>query len=217
MKIPGEWTFEKASVAASFDEHVREQLPWYDLATNAVAHVARHYIPRCGRVYDIGASTGNIGNAIVETLNERRAELIPVESSEEMAQAYAGPMKGNLIQSHALEVDYEPFDLAVCFLVLMFLTPADRAELLDRLRAKMRRGGAIVIFDKTATFGGYPGIIMWRLALAAKMASGATPEHILAKELSLRGVQRPLEHHEIPSDGVLWFRFGDFAGWLIEA
>ena len=31
MEIPKEWTFENASVAQSFNQHVREQLPWYDL------------------------------------------------------------------------------------------------------------------------------------------------------------------------------------------
>ena len=37
MDIPKEWTFENASVAQSFNQHVREQLPWYDLVTGAVA------------------------------------------------------------------------------------------------------------------------------------------------------------------------------------
>ena len=45
MDIPTNWTFETSGVAQGFDRHVREQLPWYDLATNAILHVARHYIP----------------------------------------------------------------------------------------------------------------------------------------------------------------------------
>lgn len=44
MKIPREWTFENTSVASAFDKHVREQLPWYDMVTGALAHIARHYI-----------------------------------------------------------------------------------------------------------------------------------------------------------------------------
>ena len=42
MDIPTNWTFETSGVAKGFDRHVREQLPWYDLATNAILHVARH-------------------------------------------------------------------------------------------------------------------------------------------------------------------------------
>ena len=35
MKIPNNWTFEDTEVAKNFNRHVREQLPFYDLATNA--------------------------------------------------------------------------------------------------------------------------------------------------------------------------------------
>lgn len=39
---------------------------------------------------------------------------------------------------------------------------------------------------------------------------------MMRKELSLSGVQRPLYKGELGSDAVEVFRFGDFAGWLIE-
>src|SRR5690606_24935311 len=88
---PGEWTFEDGRVASAFDRHVREQLPWYDLATGAVAHICRHYIPDGGLVYDIGASTGNIGRAIEKTLEQRRARLVAIEPSKAMRDMYVGP------------------------------------------------------------------------------------------------------------------------------
>ena len=64
MQIPseGSWSFDADGIADAFDDHVREQLPWYDLATDALIHIARHYIPEGGIVYDIGASTGNMGS-----------------------------------------------------------------------------------------------------------------------------------------------------------
>lgn len=126
MDIPkeGGWTFENTKVAAAFDDHVREQLPWYDLATGLTAHICRHYIPRDGVVYDIGASTGNIGLAIKEMLDDRNATLYAVEPAREMASLYKGP--GTLINTDALDVEFKPFDVAVCFLVLMFIPPKDR-------------------------------------------------------------------------------------------
>ena len=32
------WTFESKEVAKNFDKHVREQLPWYDMLTDAVVY-----------------------------------------------------------------------------------------------------------------------------------------------------------------------------------
>ena len=71
MQIPSNWTFEDNDVAKNFNKHVREQLPFYDLATNAISHIARHYVPEDGLVYDVGASTGNIGKSITKLLKEK--------------------------------------------------------------------------------------------------------------------------------------------------
>lgn len=213
--IPSNWTFKDDGVAAGFERHVREQLPWYDLATGAVAHVARHYIPEGGTVYDLGASTGNIGRALAPTLDARHAKLIPVEASKEMAERYTGPQRGRLIVGDVRYIDYEPFDLAVAFLTLMFLPVADRPALLRELVAKRRPGGAIVILDKTEAARGYAATVLWRLALAGKVSAGVPPEEIIAKELSLGGVQRPLDPAVLGPNALEFFRFGEFAGWLI--
>lgn len=213
MIIPSEWTFNSEGVASAFDEHVREQLPWYDLATKAIVHVARHYIPQGGTVYDIGASTGNIGRALNRILQNRNARFFPIEKSAEMCGQYQGP--GNIETADAVTYEYEKFDLCVCFLVLMFLPPKDRAILLQKLKTSVVGGGALIIVDKCLPSGGYPGIIMSRLALAGKMENGAAAQEIIDKELSLSGIQRPIDPKELVG-ACEFFRFGDFVGWIIE-
>ena len=214
MNIPDEWTFSCTDVALGFDSHVREQLPWYDLLTSAVAHIGRHYIPANGRVYDIGASTGNIGRALEPILQTRSASLIAIEESEQMSRLYVGP--GQLVVANALDYDYQPFDLAVCFLVIMFFPPAKRREFIDMLKSKLKPGGAIIIVDKCEAVSGYPATVLWRLALAQKVAAGVTPDEIVNKELSLSGIQRPIDPQIIGDEAVAFFRFGEFAGWLLD-
>lgn len=212
--IPTNWTFETSDVARGFDRHVREQLPWYELATNAVAHIARHYIPEGGTVLDLGASTGNIGRAIAETLRDRGAELIAVERAESMRAQYRGP--GTFLAADLR--DYQPAncDLAIAFLCLMFLPMQDRKALIYRLRESLKPGGAMILFDRMEATTGYAATVLWRLTLAGKVASHVDPAEIIAKELSLAGVQRPLRVSEIPDDAIEVFRFGEFCGWLIE-
>lgn len=213
MDIPREWTFENTKVASGFDRHVREQLPWYDLVTGAVAHIARHYIPRNGLVYDIGASTGNIGQAIEETILERKAKLVGIESSAEMCARYKAP--GELVQIDALDYRFQPYDLAICYLVLMFLPVGKRQEFIDYLKSLIKPGGALLIVDKCEAATGYEATVFWRLTLAGKIAAGVDAESVIAKELSLSGVQRPLDPAMLGDDAVQWFRFGDFAGWIV--
>jgi len=210
-----DWTFESEEVAEAFDQHVREQLPWYDLATGIVSHVVRHYLPQRGTMYDIGAATGNIGRAVKPILEARDAGLYEIECSSDMV-AKVGTYTGTLIEKDAEAVNYEPFDVATLFLVLMFIGMGDRRILMKRLYAKMKPGGAMLVFDKCVPHSGYPATILSRLALAGKMASSVTPEDIIAKELSLSGIQRPISPEELPARPVEIFRFGDFAGWIVE-
>jgi tRNA (cmo5U34)-methyltransferase len=215
LEIPRHWTFRSRAVAKHFNQHVRHELPWYDLATNAVAHFGRHYIPRGGVVYDIGASTGNIGLALRETLDQRGAKFTAIEESREMADRYQGPPE--LAVADAVTFEYQPFDFAVCFLVLMFLPVDTRATFLRRLQSLTKPGGALVIVDKVQMPPGYVGTAFSRLTLQQKLAVGARPEDILRKELSLAGYQRPLDPQMLPPEARAFFQVGEFVGWIVEA
>lgn len=214
LKVPNLWTFESENVAENFDDHVREQLPWYELITNAVALIARQYIPENGIVYDVGASTGNIGRALSETIREKSVEFHPIESSLEMANKYAGP--GTVIVTDALKYDFAKYDCAICFLVLMFLPVYQREWFIRALVEKIRPGGALLIVDKTKPTHGYASVALSRLTIAGKLSAGAPPDEIIEKELSLAGYQRPIDASELPENAVEFFRFGEFAGWIIE-
>lgn len=215
LVIPTDWTFRSPDVAQHFNQHVREQLPWYDLATLAVAHFGRHYIPTGGIVYDIGASTGNLGLALQETLNQRRAAFTAIEESQDMAARYQGPER--LVVADAVTYDYEPFDFGVAFLVFMFLPVGQRIGFLRRLIALTKPGGALIIVDKVRMPPGYVGTAFSRLTLQQKLAVGAQPEAILRKELSLVGYQRPLDPRMFPRSAKTFFQMGEFVGWIIEA
>ena len=215
LAIPKEWTFRSKAVAKAFDSHVRTELPWYSLATGIVAHVARCYIPQGGIVIDVGASTGNIGRALAPTLEARGASLIAIDASPEMAKVYDAP--GQFIVSDAETFDYglKKPDLIVAFLALMFVPIARRSALIKRMTEAVSPGGAVVIFDKTLPRAGYLGTVAYRLTLAAKYEAGAVPADIIAKELSISGLQRPMSEGEL-AGFVEVFRFGDFAGYVYE-
>lgn len=218
LEIPavGDWTFKNKNVARNFDNHVREQLPWYDLATGIVSHVGRHYLPKGGRMYDIGASTGNITRSLEREITSRMIKAMSIDYSMEMADLWNGV--GSFDIADALTYDYEDYDFAVCFLVLMFLPPAEQRILVDRLVKRIREGGALLIFDKTEAPTGYIGTVMHRLTLAGKVANNAPSDEIVAKELSLAGVQRPINPNALLTrhHAVEVFRFGEFAGWVIQ-
>ena len=236
MLIPRSWTFEDRGVALHFEHHVREQLPWYELATGALAHYVRHYLPRQGLVYDVGASTGNVGRALLPTLRDRGAVLVAIEPALEMRQQYrvpglphvetaelperTCPLGHYLLPQPAEDVAFGEADVVVFFLSIMFVPVPAREQLLKAAHAALRRGGVMLCLDKEEQRGGYASLATRRLTLAGKRASGVSPEEIIDKELSLSGVQRAVEPEMFPemfgSQARQWFRFGEFVGWLVE-
>lgn len=217
MKIPADWTFHNSDVAKGFDQHVREQLPWYDIATGAVAHIARHYITTHGRIYDVGASTGNLGRALEDTIKARGARLLAIDNSREMLDRYDGP--GIKMLADARDAEYTEADVIIAFLVLMFIPVQDRQALIKRWYDSLNPGGALIVFDKIEAPYGYLGTIIRRLTLAGKVATGTPSEQIIQKELSLSGVQRPISPNLISyaaPNAVEVFRWGEFAGWVVE-
>ena len=215
LKIAKEWTFKSSEVAAKFEQHVKESLPWYELATGIVAHIVRAYVPVGGRIVDVGCSTGNIGRAIASTIGARRASLAAIDDSEAMGAVYDAP--GRFICADAAEFDFaaEEPDLIVCFLALMFVPTRARGALLARMKQSLRPGGALIVFDKMIPQPGYRGTVAYRLTLAAKRDAGVSAEDVIAKELSISGIQRPMEPQELAGFAEI-FRFGDFAGFVWE-
>jgi tRNA (cmo5U34)-methyltransferase len=216
MNIPPVWTFDDDSVVDNFDKHVREQLPWYDMVSSAIAQIGNHYIPVGGVVYDIGASTGNVEKVLLDTLLCRNVQFIPVEKSSNMAAKYGGNYE--VVCEDVTEFTFEPFDFAVCFLSMMFIPPHKRVELVKSMMYNLRDGGAIAIVEKTVPSGGYVSTVLSRLTLREKLNNGVSPADILAKELSLSGVQRPIDPVTLFANYKYteFFRYGEFGGYILE-
>jgi len=208
-----DFKFSGEMIGNNFNSHVREQLPFYEMLTNAVTMIVRNYLPENGLVYDIGASTGNITANIKDFAISRNAKVESIERSEEMSKTWNG--YGVIHTANAKDFDYQKFDVCICFLVLMFLSIEERKELLIKLKSQLKQGGIIIIVDKLLVDGGYFGTVMRRLTLDWKLKNGATPEQIITKELSLSGVQRPMTEQEL-TGGREFFKFGEFVGWVIE-
>jgi len=207
-----DFKFSGSMVGSNFDYHVREQLPFYDLVTDSVSMIIRNYLPQNGMLYDIGASTGNVTKSSESILLSRNARAVSIESSQDMVNTWNG--FGDIVCADAVDFEYEPFDVSVCFLVLMFMTIDQRKNLLEKLAQKKKNGGIIIVIDKVLVDGGYFGTVLRRMTFDWKLKNGAMPEDIIKKELSLAGVQRPMSKDEVP-DAQEFFRLGEFVGWVL--
>jgi len=218
-----DWTFETKNIVLNFDSHVREQLPWYDLVTESVLYIARNYLPTRGTLLDIGCSTGNISKHFVSLCMERNAEIIAIDKSAEMTKAYienlkSAPIKKTVLCKDITTMEFPSFDVGILFLTLMFLSPNEQFEAIEDLYNKCNEGGIIIIVDKVCENDKYFATVMKRLTMYWKLKNGAEPADIIDKELSLSGIQRPINFDAVFNDipTKQFFQLGEFKGWVIE-
>ena len=214
------WTFETKEIAETFDSHVREQLPWYDMVTDAVVYIARNYLPEYGVVVDIGASTGNMVDKLMPLTFERMADVVAIEKSISMCDVLKNKYKKSdcvvVENSDVTKGDLPKADVYILFFTMMFIPIDKRKALMDSMRANCKQGGVIVVVDKICDHGGYFATVLKRLTMQFKLQQGAKPEDVLTKEMSLAGVQIPLDPAILGADAKQFFRMGEFAGWVIE-
>ena len=214
------WTFETPEIASTFDSHVREQLPWYDMTTDAVCYIVRNYLTEGGIVVDVGSSTGNMLNKLMPLLNERLAQAVAIEKSQSMCNILQKKYKKNdyvvIENNDVINHELPNADVLIVFLTMMFIPIRKRKALMNALRASCKQGGVIVVVDKVCDHQGYFATVLKRLTMQFKLQQGAKPEDVLNKEMSLAGVQIPIDPAILGEDAKQFFRMGEFAGWIIE-
>lgn len=214
------WTFETPEIAKSFDSHVREQLPWYDMVTESVGYIIRNYLPQDGTVIDIGASTGNLIDKILPLIEERNGTVVAIEKSPDMVNILSSKYNGSdrviILKDNVIDLKIPYAEVYVLFLTLMFIPIEHREYVLNKIRERCTSGGAIIVVDKICDHGGYFSTVLKRLTMHFKLQQGAKAEDVLTKEMSLAGIQIPIDPAILGSDAKQFFRMGEFAGWVIE-
>lgn len=210
-----DWTFNSQSLADTFNDHLHEQLPWIDHCYDLLLHVGRHYLANDSRMYDIGASLGNVTRTFAKEIESRNVKAVSIETSAAMCEQWTGV--GELVNADALSYEFEPFDFGVLFLTLMFMPASKQRTFIRQLYGQLNEGGAIFILDKVMIENSYVNTIMHRFTLNQKVCQGADPAKILEKEFQLAGMQRPINPDfvfaNIERDKI--FQMGNFCGWVL--
>lgn len=189
------WRFG-GEVAQHFDEHVAKSVPFYHEGHNLVCELSDFFIKPRSLCYEIGCSTGTLTLKLAQhSAAKADARFIGIDVEQDMIEIAAKRGIGNhnvtFVHDDALQMELEPADLIVAYYTVQFVRPSERQQLVDKLYAALQWGGGLIMFEKVRGSDGRFQDMLVRLYDDYKLAQGYSPDEIVAKARSLKGVQEP--------------------------
>lgn len=200
---PKDFAFD-AEVCRVFDDMVSRSIPAYELLTSLICDLALSF-SKGGKFLDIGCSTGNTINQILTssagskfagpgTFGPGFSALVGLDTSEDMLKIAAQKpnIRANadlveLINADICEFELaeNSFDVIVINLVLQFIRPLQRLDIIRKLANALKNGGVLImvekIIDETPAFNSLYIDAYHRY----KETVGYSQEEILRKRLAL--------------------------------
>jgi len=175
---------------------VRQSVPFYDEGHELICGLSDYFCHSDSTCYEIGASTGQLIRRLAEH-NKHKPGIAwigidPIAGMITKAREHcAGIPNVKLEVGDALSYDFAKADLVVSYYCVQFVMPRQRQELINRLYEQLNWGGALIMFEKVRAPDARFQDIISGLYSDFKAKNGFTPEEILNKASSLKGVLEP--------------------------
>lgn len=196
----GAWTFG-GDTSKNFDSHVSKSVPLYEEGHQLICDISDYFVKSDSLVYEIGCSTGTLTYKVAEhNKHKEGARFIGTDVVDEMLQAaeekrphIPGADKINIqfVKDDVIQTELEPCDMIICYYTVQFIHPSIRQAVIDKFYQALNWGGALLLFEKVRGADARFQDILTGLYTDYKLRMGYTPEDIVGKSLSLKGVLEP--------------------------
>lgn len=148
------FTFDE-NVAQVFPDMINRSVPGYATVISVIGVIADHYAQANSHIYDLGCSLGAATLAMTGNVQAQGIDFIAVDNSEAMIDRCTEYLAEARLQDRVAPVcarlqDIEIRDASVVVMnfTLQFIPLEERTEILRRIYAGLRPGGALVLSEK---------------------------------------------------------------------
>lgn len=189
------WNFG-GEVPDTFVDHIRQSVPFYEEGHDLICQISDWFVSNTSTVYEIGTSTGELLKKLaVHSAAKTGARWIGMDVEAAMvgkARQHCADMPNiTILEDDGRLFDFEPADLIVSYYTMQFVPPRDRQALFDKIYRSLNWGGAFIMFEKVRAPDARFQDMMSILYNDFKLKQGFSPDEILAKTRSLKGVMEP--------------------------
>lgn len=134
-------------VSDVFDDMVYRSVPFYKGTQQLIIDYISSFYDNSIKILDLGCSTGEFLKLCSETFQEEN--LMGIDSSIDMVdKAKSKNPTLNIINGNVFEKNFYTQDVIVLSLLLQFIRPIRRLELLKKVNAALSKNGLVVLFEK---------------------------------------------------------------------
>jgi tRNA (cmo5U34)-methyltransferase len=187
------WKFN-SNTALNFEQHAKKSIPFYDIGHELIIKFSDFFIKNGSTIYELGSACGKLSYSLAKNNNLKDAQFIAIDIEEDMINIAKDRYNLNSLEYLCEDinlVDFKPSDLIVAYYTVQFIHPKSRQTLIDKIYKSLEWGGAFIMFEKVRANDARFQDIITTLYTDFKLENGYTPEEIIYKTRSLKGVLEP--------------------------
>ncbi len=193
------WKFS-GEMVNEFESHVLKSVPIYKRGHELILKLSDYFIKDDSTIYDIGCSTGKLLiNLIEHNKNKINSKYIGIDLEKDMInfankqqeKFKINSKKLSFINDDAVTFNLGNSDYIISFFSIQFIHPKHRQTVIDKIYKSLNWGGAFLFFEKVRYNDARFQDIFTTLYNDYKLDMGYTPEEIINKTRSLKGVMEP--------------------------
>jgi len=189
------WSFG-GDTAKHFEQHVSRSVPYYKEGHELVLSLSDFFIKHNSVAYELGCSTGALTRRLARK-HPPTVRWIGLDVEDNMiaqAKHYVKEEKDlavDYIVSDILAHEYEKSDFMISYYTIQFIPPHIRQEIFNLIYETLHWGGGFVLFEKVRAPDARFQDISNSLYIDYKLENGYSPDEIISKSKSLKGVLEP--------------------------
>lgn len=185
------WRFDKEMVN-NFDDHVKKSVPLYEEFHKDIINMSVYFSQKNTKIIDIGTSTGVLLNDLYNINKHRNIECIGIDIEKGMIEECNNRYNNLKFEvCDALDFDYTNSSIITSVLTLQFINKKERKEIIKKIYNEMNEDGSLFIVEKIKN--NIPDVHdIYNDIYYDFKRDNLTDEDVLDKNVSLRGVMKPL-------------------------
>tara|TARA_B100001964_G_C14239440_1_gene604199 strand:- start:1949 stop:2671 length:723 start_codon:yes stop_codon:yes gene_type:complete len=188
------WSFG-GNVSKIFDSHVSKSVPFYHEGHELIAKVSDFFLHNDSVCYDLGCSTGELAQILANRNKNKNIKIIAIDGESGMIKEAKQKNKEfknvSFIKSDILDAEFNETDLIISYYTMQFVKPKNRQIIFDRIFNALNWGGGFLLFEKVRAPDARFQDMMTAIYRDYKLKAGYSPDEVIAKDRSLKGVLEP--------------------------